>query len=224
MFDNKEEKVVKPVPATNSAVLKFFANLVSYIFHPVFMPVIVSSLLFDLSLAGFAGISRADYYSKWISIIAINTLIFPLITALLLKGLGFIKSIYMYDQKDRIIPLIATMVFYFWAYHVFSNINPPFILKVLLLGTFWGVIVLFMLNIFFKISMHTMAAGGVLGLMIVLLISSPVSMAIPFFGTIIIAGLIGTARLLLGAHKPGEIWAGYIFGVIVQLAAYVYLS
>lgn len=223
MFDNKEEKVVKPVPATNSAVLKFFANLVSYIFHPVFMPLILTYALYILVPSSFAGFNEKQI-QLFIVRIGVIAVFFPLLTTFLCQRLGFIKSIQMYDPKDRIIPLIGVMIFYFWVYWVHKNIESPYILRVLFLGTFWGVIVLFMLNIFFKISMHTMAAGGVLGLMIVLLISSPVSMAIPFFGTIIIAGLIGTSRLLLGAHKPGEIWAGYIFGVIVQLAAYVYLS
>jgi hypothetical protein len=179
-------------------------------------------LLYTLSPTSFTGVSSADY-GKWLGIIAINTLIFPLITTLLLKGVGFIQSIHMHDAKDRIIPLIASMVFYFWGYHVFSNIASPFILKVLLLGGFWGVIVLFMVNIFVKVSMHTMAAGGALGLIIALMIVNPVSMLLPFFLFIIVAGIIGTARMLLGAHRPFEIWAGYVLGILTQLAAYWYL-
>ena len=128
--------------------------------------------------------------------------------------------------KVKYIPLIGAMTFYFWVYHVFSNIQPqpPFILRVLLLGSFWGVIVIFMVNIFFKASIHTLAAGGVLGIVIILMILSPVSMALPLFVVLIIAGLIGSARLLLGAHTPAQIYTGYVLGVLVQLAAYVYLK
>jgi membrane-associated phospholipid phosphatase len=33
--------------------------------------------------------------------------------------------------------------------------------------------------------------------------------------TIFIAGLVGTARLILGAHKPFEIYMGFLTGLII---------
>ena len=68
-----------------------------------------------------------------------------------------------------------------------------------------------------------MAEGGMLGILIVLLIMSPVQMAIPLFTGIVIAGLSGTSRLLLGAHTQFEIWTGYVLGILVMLVAYWYL-
>ena len=140
-----------------------------------------------------------------------------------MKGLGFINSVHLYDPKDRIIPLITSMVFYFWINLVFKNINAPFLLHVLTLGSFWGVITLFMVNIFYKVSMHTAGAGGMLGMLIVLMMLSPVSLTLPLFLALIIAGIVGTARMLLGAHQPAEIWLGYILGILVQVGAYLYL-
>ncbi|OSZ82103.1 hypothetical protein CAP35_02200 [Chitinophagaceae bacterium IBVUCB1] len=136
----------------------------------------------------------------------------------------------MHDPKDRIIPLIGIMIMYFWIYHVANSISDPkdvpapFILKVMLLGNFWGIILLFIINIFFKLSMHTSAAGGFLGVMIVLLLTNPVNMMLPLFVSLIVCGIIGTARLLLGAHKPAEVWWGYAIGILAQLAAYVYIT
>lgn len=206
-----------------SKTLMVFANIISYIFHPVFMPTVMAIVLYKLSPSNFAGVSSAAF-GKMLLPIILNTLFFPLVAVGLIKGLGFIKSIKMEDPKDRIIPLIAIMIFYFWAYHVFKNIDSPLILRTLLLGSFWGIIGLFMINIFFKISMHTAAAGSVLGIMMVMVFTNPVNMTLPFFVALFIAGIIGTARLILNAHKTGEIWLGYILGVLVQVCAYWYLA
>jgi hypothetical protein len=211
------------VPRTNSTFLKILATIITYVFHPVFMPTVVTIMLYKISAISFAGVSASDL-NKWLAIIILNTLFFPLLLVVLLKALGFISSIRMVDPKDRIIPLMGTMVFYFWAYNVFSNITAPFILRVLLLGVFWGVIVLFMVNIFFKISIHTMTAGGVLGLFIILTFLSPINMTMPLLAVIIIAGCIGTARLLLGAHNPPQIYLGYFLGILSMVAAYGYLK
>ncbi len=214
--------------ATQSKPLRVLANIVSFVFHPVFMPTVLVYTLYILAPSSFAGVD-AKTFGTMMAIIVLNTLFFPLLAVFLLKRLGFIQSIYMHDSKDRIIPLIATMIFYFWIYlvfknDIFKNSTTPFILRVMFLGNFFGIILLFMTNIFFKASMHTSAAGGFVGVMIVLMLINPVNMMLPLFISILVCGIVGTARLLTGAHKPAEIWVGYAMGIIVQLAAYLYLA
>ncbi len=180
--------------------------------------------VYFLSPTSFAGID-ISMFGQWLLIMGFLTVFFPLFTLFLLKKLDFIESIQLHTAKDRIIPLIATMIFYFWANMVFGNIpNVPMILHLVTLSSFWGIILLFLINIFFKVSMHTAAAGSYVGLMIVLAMTSPVNMILLFFATVLVAGAIGTARRILGAHGSGEIWLGYAIGILVTLAAYIYLK
>lgn len=220
-----EVKETVEVPGVRSKPLRVLANVASYVFHPVFMPPVMAYVLFVLTRdTDFAGIPDRSFY-MWLAMIILNTVLFPLLTVGLLKGLGFIKSIHMKEPKDRIIPLIGCMIFYFWANFVIGNpvSGAPLILHTLTLGSFWGIIAIFIVNIFYKVSMHTAAAGGMLGLLLVLMFTSPVNMAVPLFVGLLIAGIVGTARLILGAHKMWEIWLGYFIGMAVQVAAYLYL-
>lgn len=204
--------------------LRVPAKIVSYIFHPLFMPTILSVLVSYLNPSAFAALDQ-DQKVKLLSSIALNTILFPLVTTLLLKALGFIESIQMHKSKDRIIPLIGTMVFYFWIYLVMKNVPAtPLVLRVLMLGSFWGVIVVFMLNIFLKVSMHTAAAGGVLGIVLVVMMIGHLNLFLPLLVALLIGGIVGTARLVLQAHTPSEVWIGYLAGILVQLAAYWYLK
>jgi hypothetical protein len=57
-----------------------------------------------------------------------------------------------------------------------------------------------------------------------LMTMSSANMVLPLFAAIFIAGIIGTARMILGAHQRGDIWLGYIIGILVQLGAYVYMK
>ncbi len=212
---------------TQNKVLKFFANLVSIVCHPVFMPVAISFFLYKINTSSFSNISDQKMY-EWLGILALNTIFFPLVTVFLLKRLNFIESIKLKTSKDRIIPLIATMIFYFWAYMVFKNFKPPTvtpqILKIFLLGNFWGIICVFMVNIFKKVSMHTAAAGSMIGILMVVMIMSRVNIFMALMIAIVVAGIIGTSRLVLRAHTQGEIGLGYVLGIVAQLAAYYYLS
>ena len=227
MSEIKETAATQEAPIHRSKILIALAKVASYVFHPVFMPTVMAYVLFMLSHdTGFAGVTDKAF-KMWLLIIAINTLFFPLLTILLLKGLGFLNSIQMKESKDRIIPLIACMIFYFWANHALGS-NPevhiPLILHTLTLGSFWGIIVIFMVSIFYKVSMHSAAAGGMIGILLVLMFTSNVNMVFPFFVALFIAGLIGTARMILKAHQIWEVWIGYVLGILVQVAAYFYLA
>jgi len=203
--------------------LRIIANILSYVLHPVFMPTIMTAVIYWLWPLSFAGVT-VQQFRMWLLSIGITTAFFPLFTLLLMKGLGFLNSFRLETTRERIIPLMATMIFYFWVSHVFNNIPSPLIIKVLLLGNFWGIIALFMFNIFVKISLHTTAAGSIVAIFLLMVMISPVNMLLPFFIALIIAGIMGTIRLILAAHTPAEIWLGYITGFLVQLGAYWYMK
>ncbi|HEY9177024.1 MAG TPA: hypothetical protein VIN07_05005 [Flavipsychrobacter sp.] len=216
---NKTETVFNR--GVESKALRSLATIASYVLHPVFLPILMTWVIYMITPMSF--VQYEGKLSLLFIQIGVATIFFPLLVVALLKGLGFIGSIFMRTQKERIIPLLATMMCYWWISHVFKNLDAPLVLQVLLRGAYWSIIVLFLCSIFFKISMHTMAAGGMLGMLIVLMMVTPVSMAVPLIAGIFIAGISGTARLLLGAHTQFEIWVGYILGILVMLAAYWYL-
>jgi len=219
------DNIISQKNSQQSPALRTAANVISVICHPVFMPLIMSILIYKLDPAGFSGMKSKQIMLLFISI-GISTLFFPLFAIGLMKPLGFIGSFKMPTSRERTIPLMATMIFYFWISHVMNNMQGaiPMTLKVLMLGNFWGLIAVFIVNIFTKISMHTSAAGGMVGILTVLLIHSPANMIVPLFVAVIIAGIIGTARMALGAHQRGDIWLGYILGILSQLGAYLYVS
>ena len=212
----------KPFVNTQPKFLQVLAHIVSYVFHPVLFPLVMAVVLSRLDNQ-FYGIPDKQL-KLWFLSIGITAVFFPIFSILIMKPLGFINSYHMPSSKERTIPLLTSMIFYFWVTHVFNTITgPPLSLKVLLLGNFWGIIAVFMVNIFTKISMHTTVAGAMIGIMLVLMWNGHVNISIPLLISIIIAGVVGTARLILGAHQRGDIWLGYVIGILVQLGAYVYM-
>jgi hypothetical protein len=214
----------KQQPTISTQERKSFpASLLSVLLHPVFMPLACCCLLYYTLPESFAGI-QAKVLSGWLGMIIINTVMFPILLMLLLKGLGFIKSLYLRDVKERVIPLIGTMVFYFWPYLVAKNVGAPEPVRILLLGNFWGIVVVFLITIFFKISMHTAGAGSLLGFVLVLCMLSG-SLPLPALAVAFAAvTLIGWARYRLNAHSAKELWLGYAVGIVSQVGAYIYLS
>lgn len=220
----------EPIPQVYhpSKPARFFTTLISYIFHPLFMPVLLSVIIYYLTPERVVGISKQSQMQLLVTLI-INTIFFPLLAVVLMKVLGFISSIKMPTRKDRIGPLMAIMIFYFWAYQVVKNIpsqntditvDNMLVFAIFFMGNFLGLIGVYVCTIFTKISMHTAASGGAVAIMIIIGIIGKVNILPAVIITTAIAGVVGTSRLLANAHKPFDIWLGYIVGFVAMFIAY----
>lgn len=175
----------------------------------------------------------------FISIMSL-TVVFPLICIGLMSTLGLISGIQMESSKDRVGPMIAASIFYVWLFvNVRNNPNVPDIFTAFLLGTTVALFMAFFVNIFSKISLHAIAAGGLVAAMLLLKFGYDyysfllnisgvgtyiISTDVLIIGAIIIAGIIGSARLVLKAHTSDQIFGGYLVGISAQLIAYMVLN
>lgn len=208
----------------HSVIVTALAKIISIVFHPLFIPLYVAYYLVFVHDSYFTGYS--DKARSWVLIrIALNMVFFPAITVLLLKGVGFIDSIYLRSQKDRIIPYMAAGIFFFWMYLVFRNQTEiPQILTAFTFGAFLASSVALIANIYFKISMHAIGCGGMIGLMIVVLNTNPSSpFTLPLMIAIFITGLVCTSRLIVSDHRPGDIYTGLFVGFFCQFISAAFL-
>jgi hypothetical protein len=205
--------------------LRIPAQLFSYIFHPLFIPVIATWYLAFIHVAYFIGIPPHEK-SFIVLRVAFNTIFFPALTVLLLKSLGFIKSIFLKTQRERIVPYIAANIFYFWMYLVFRN-QPevPSILTGFILGVFLSSSVALIANIYFKISMHALGVGAFTGLMLVIIFTGfSYNIMLHAMLVFLLTGCVCTSRLIVSDHTPFDIYTGILFGIICQFIAALFIG
>lgn len=215
MATESEEHVSSPL------VMRIAAKIISYIFHPLFVPVYVG-WFFIYVLRLFPQITEWDETKLLISF-AVNYTVLPLVTILLAKGLGFIDSVYLKTQKDRIIPYVATGVFYFWIWYVFKNQGFPKPVVMFSLAIFLASSLGLTLNSFLKISMHAISAGVVLALFLLLGFYMGENLGYYVSIVLLLTGLVCTARLVNQDHEPREVYAGLAVGAFAQLVAYFFV-
>ena len=105
-----------------SRPLRIVAQLISWIFHPLFIPLYVTFFLAYVHPYAFVALSEKNRVFKLIFVF-VNTALFPGVAVFLLWRLKFLKSFYLHTQKERIIPYAAAMVFYFWAWYVSRSLQ-----------------------------------------------------------------------------------------------------
>lgn len=201
--------------------VKGMAMLFSILFHPLFIPVIAMAYLAFVQGGYFLGVPDKEKIRILLST-GVNTIVFPAITILLLKGLGFIKSIFLRTQRERVIPYVASNIFYFWLFLVFKN-QPqvPQIAAAFMLGVFLSSTAALVLNSFFKISMHALGMGAFCGLLLVIVFSGfPNTSMLPLMVVFLLTGIVLTSRLILSNHTFFDLNSGLIISIICQIIGF----
>ncbi len=197
---------------------KVFAWFFSIVFHPVFIPVYVTFFLLYVHPNAFAGFSYEDK-RQTLLIIVLNLVFFPLLSVLLLKALGFVNSIKLNTRKDRVIPYIASGIFFFWAYTVFKEQSHyPLLLTSFILGIFLASSAALLANIYLKVSMHAIGVGGLVAFMLVVLIEG-IQMPWLIAAAVLVTGIVCTSRFLISDHSGKEMILGLVIGIVTQIAA-----
>ena len=212
-----ENNIRTPAGIEQPAVIRIPAHFFSGIFHPLFIPIYVVGFLIYFHPSYFSGFSDYDKF-KLLYTTLLNTVFFPLLTILLMKGLGFISSVFLHTQQDRIAPYLSGMIFYFWAAWVYFKFEPGLasILPSFMTGIVLTTVVGLLSNIYLKISMHAMGAGGMIGIFLIIMRSNTMLMTWPLCIAVLITGLVCTSRLLVSNHSAREVYLGLLAGLLCQ--------
>jgi hypothetical protein len=205
---------------TNRGILPFFAKFVSYLVHPIFIPTYFFIYLMWQFPYGFAGITEWQLQMRLFGVFWL-TAFFPSFAVFLLWRLKFSDSIYLRTQKERIVPYIITMFFYWWMYYLSRNFtDQPEVLKFFFMGIFIATVFGLILNNYFKISMHAMGVGGAVAAFILTSFFYETANGIPISIAILIAAIVCTARIIVSDHSLKEIYIGLLVGIACQVLAY----
>lgn len=199
------------------------AKAVSFLFHPLLVGLYMAWFLIYRS-SGFFQYQDPKVRAISLATVVVNNFLFPLVVVLLLKALGFIGSVYLRTQKERIVPYMASIIFFFWTWYVFYNRpDSPQILRDTLQGIFYAAIMSSAANVYFKISMHAIGMGGCVGMMVACLFTGSLFSPLPLAMAVLLTGLVLSSRLITGDHQRGDVLAGFLVGLSAQALAHSFL-
>ncbi len=188
---------------------------ISFIFHPILMPLIGLCFYFWKSPKFFP---QELIRTKLISIL-ILTVILPILIYHLLKTLGKAKSIYLKTAQERILPLLINAII---TILIINRVFPSSLI-IELYYFFLGILISTMSCLIFayldyKVSIHMIAISGVFTFAIALALHFSINLNGSLSLFAIITGAIGTSRLALEAHTTKELVIGTLIGFAPQFS------
>ncbi len=194
------------------------------------MPTLLFSTLLGLSPA----VLGLDVFSPTLRlsvgiVIFIGTFGAPALLIYYLFRSGLIGSLYLEERADRKLPYFLTALVYTALTYMFgfrlsllSESSPE--IAVILGSITVSILLVGVISLWWKISAHGVGVGGTVGaLLAIVSTTGDPNLLWPGVLSVVLAGLVGSARLELNAHTLAQVLAGLSLGIAVSVAAVVWL-
>jgi hypothetical protein len=196
------------------------SKIISIILHPIFMPVI--ALYLSLKFIPSIGFAITNYLNFIYLVLLFSTIILPLMSIFFLIKKKLVTSLEMSDHKERSLPLFITAIWMIYGYYKLRDIlllSP--ILKSEIMGAIIIIFIASAISKYWKISLHLLAWGGVVGVFF--------SLNILFGGLlqiiiilVLFSGILGVARIHEKAHNNSQVYVGFLLGFLVEAGSVLF--
>ena len=195
-----------------NSISEKIAKIISFTFNPLIIPTLGILMIF------FSGtyLSYIPLEGKKLifTVIFSGTFLIPISFLPLLLYLKVIDTIEVNNPSQRLLPLIITGIIYCCTYYLVRRM-PLMVINIFILGSIICLVLNTIIITKWKISSHLIAAGGLVGLALGLIFRLNADMPVLLITTILIAGLVGFARLRLNAHTPAQVYSGFFLGLFI---------
>ncbi len=195
----------------------FFYKFISYLLHPLLFSFLGTFLYLYLSPEHM--VKQQEYII--LLIVFVSTYIIPILLLSLLKKVNLITDYHLRTIEERKFPILFFIILSFLIGRTLLNIRIVDLLAFSFFGIAFG---LSLTYLFFalkvKSSLHMLGVGGIIGFVMIMSYEYQLNFNALLASLFVVAGLIGVARLSLKAHTPGEVYIGFLVGVISQWLSY----
>ncbi len=197
--------------------MKALANLVSIVFHPLFIPVYL--LAFTLYLPVYTMQRYTENFKILFLLYAfLIDVVAPLLLLVLMKKFRMISSLTLGKASERQLPYV--MMFFIYLTTALSLMNIRGLDGIISLAFMIAasvLLVVLVLNRFLKISAHSASVAAGATWIFVLFKAFEISLSLHLTVAIVILGLVMSSRLYLEAHSPREVYLGAVVGGLITL-------
>ncbi len=186
------------------------ALLISYVFHPLWMPLMVFLALWFADPWLQLPPSMMVYVT---SILLINA-VAPALSIYVLHRRGALSDLEVSRRSERRVPFLVVMFYQILGYYALTRpgVFLPTELLSLVLAMLIALGAAMVATRWVKISIHLLAQGGALGALWSFNLMHRLGLEEVLPLGFMLAGLVGWSRMRLGVHTPGELALGFLAG------------
>ena len=187
------------------------ARIISMIFTPFYLPLVSLVALFI-----FSYMSRLPlfYQLKVVTLVYLFTVFLPSILIHLYRRYQGWTTFQMGRKERRMVPYISAIMCYFTCYYLMTVMRIPQFMANIVVTALAIQVVCALVNIWWKICIHMAGIGGMAGALLAISLVFQFNPLWWLSVIILVAGLVGTARMILRQHSLRQIVGGFMVGAV----------
>ncbi len=198
----------------------YLARFVSLLFTPFYLPLIGLILLFTFS---YLALLPVFYRLQILLIVYFFTILLPTFIIRLYRHYQGWNLIEIGHRERRMVPYVVSILCYFSCVWLLKSMNVFHFVSSILMAALLVQIVCAIINVWWKVSTHMAAIGGVAGALFAfaeIFAFNPVWWLCLVFS---VAGLLGSARMILRQHSLSQVVAGFGIGFVCAALGILFL-
>jgi len=198
--------------STTKKIGDITARTLTMVFNPFLMPIF--GLLIIINSPTIFNYLSKDIKRLLLLIVLINNGVLPFMFLSYMKVRNFISDWLIFNRAERMVPMFTSAIFYGLTVYITYKFNIPTFIKTYFVAALVMALLLGAVSFWMKASVHAAGMGSIVALIIVMIIKTQVPLIGYLVTSIILTGLVMSARLWLNAHTVKEIWVGLLLGFL----------
>lgn len=186
------------------------AQVISMIFTPFYLPLVGLAVLFIFS---YMSLLPMAYKLPMLAWVYVFTVVAPSLLIHLYRRVQGWTSRELGKKERRIVPYILSIVCYFGCFFWMEYRNTPRVISIIVVVAMAIQMVCAFINVWWKISTHTAGIGGVAGSLVSYSIAFAFNPLWWLCFVLLLAGAVGSARMILRQHTLAQVVTGFLVGV-----------
>lgn len=198
----------------------YVARIVSLIFTPFYLPLVGLIALFTFS---YLNLLPVEYRLFVLALVYFFTILLPTFMIHFYRRIQGWTRMELGQKRRRVVPYVISILCYFICLYVLEQWHIYHFVSSIVIGALVVQITCAIINIWWKISTHTAAIGGVAGALFVFAEIFGFNPVWWFCVVFILAGVLGAARMILRQHSLPQVVAGFGIGFLCAALGIIFL-
>ena len=187
------------------------SRILSTVFRPVYYPTVGIILLFTMTY-----LSMLPWTVKlWVlAIVYLFTVLMPLLGTYAYRRLRGWRRHELRHQEKRLVPYAIHLFCYLCCMYLLTQLHLPHFVTGIILVSLLIQAACILINLRWKISMHSAGAGGIIGALVGYAMIFKFNPVWWLCVAILVAGLVMSSRMFLRQHTLAQVLCGTLVGIV----------
>ena len=194
------------------------AKVLSVVFTPFYLPVVGLAILLTFT---YLSLLPLTYKLFLLLTVWLFTVLMPTVLIRLYRHYQGWTRLELGGRERRVVPYVISIVSYMVCYYIMEAAHVPYFIRSVVIAALVVQVACAIVNTFMKVSTHMAAIGGVAGALTAFAAVFGFNPVWWLCAVLVLAGLVGSGRMVLRQHTLRQIVLGFLVGVAGAFASVI---